>query len=315
MRCPKCHYISFDSGDRCRNCGYDFSLTVDVRELDLPIQTGDEPLGPMSDFNLSDLDAPTHAPDRQVPHTGDPEPASAPPGEAAAAPAHGPQPRRPLTSSPLDLPLFTGPGDDDSPLVTPQAVPRPPLAVRRAAAPVIRPRAHVPDAPSEPVLDLGTPEPRPAPRVSRAAEVAEPALVPAPFGRRFLAAAIDVTILGAIDATILYFTLELCGLQLAEAWIIPVVPFGAFVLLLNGAYFVAFTAAAGQTIGKMATAIRVIPSFGDDGERVPFGFAVLRTAAYLVSVLPAGLGFIPALLGAEHRALHDRLADTRVVRA
>ena len=26
MKCPKCQYISFDSGDRCRNCGYDFSL-------------------------------------------------------------------------------------------------------------------------------------------------------------------------------------------------------------------------------------------------------------------------------------------------
>ena len=26
MRCPKCRYISFDDHDRCRNCGYDFSL-------------------------------------------------------------------------------------------------------------------------------------------------------------------------------------------------------------------------------------------------------------------------------------------------
>ena len=36
MRCPKCHYISFDDSDRCRNCGYEFSLTVDVAALDLP---------------------------------------------------------------------------------------------------------------------------------------------------------------------------------------------------------------------------------------------------------------------------------------
>ncbi len=48
MRCPKCQYISFDSGERCRNCGYEFSLTPDSRAIDLPIHTGDEPLGPLS---------------------------------------------------------------------------------------------------------------------------------------------------------------------------------------------------------------------------------------------------------------------------
>src|SRR5678810_639629 len=26
MKCPKCHYLGFETGDRCRNCGYDFSL-------------------------------------------------------------------------------------------------------------------------------------------------------------------------------------------------------------------------------------------------------------------------------------------------
>ena len=38
MRCPKCHYITFGGGDRCRNCGYDFSLSVAVTPpADLPI--------------------------------------------------------------------------------------------------------------------------------------------------------------------------------------------------------------------------------------------------------------------------------------
>jgi uncharacterized RDD family membrane protein YckC len=67
----------------------------------------------------------------------------------------------------------------------------------------------------------------------------------------------------------------------------------------------------------MATGLRVIP--GDPGarasERVPFGHAIVRAAAYFISALPAGLGFAPALFGAERRALHDRLADTRVVKA
>jgi uncharacterized RDD family membrane protein YckC len=49
--------------------------------------------------------------------------------------------------------------------------------------------------------------------------------------------------------------------------------------------------------------------------RVPLGHAVLRAVGYLVSVLPAGLGLLPALFGADRRAVHDRLADTRVVKA
>jgi uncharacterized RDD family membrane protein YckC len=51
------------------------------------------------------------------------------------------------------------------------------------------------------------------------------------------------------------------------------------------------------------------------GDRVPFGYSVVRAAGYLVSALPAGLGFVPAFVGRDRRALHDRLADTRVVKA
>src|SRR5687767_13055555 len=57
MKCPKCQYFSFDSGERCRNCGYDFSLAADAPEAqsdDLRIQTGAEALGPLSDFSLND---------------------------------------------------------------------------------------------------------------------------------------------------------------------------------------------------------------------------------------------------------------------
>src|SRR6187402_1338260 len=54
MKCPKCQYFSFDSGDRCRNCGYDFSLSLDLPSADLPIQDGSEPLGPLTDFSLNE---------------------------------------------------------------------------------------------------------------------------------------------------------------------------------------------------------------------------------------------------------------------
>ena len=31
VKCPKCDYLGFETGDRCKNCGYDFSLLSDRR--------------------------------------------------------------------------------------------------------------------------------------------------------------------------------------------------------------------------------------------------------------------------------------------
>ena len=35
MKCPKCEYLGFELSDRCRNCGYEFSLTT-IPEAELP---------------------------------------------------------------------------------------------------------------------------------------------------------------------------------------------------------------------------------------------------------------------------------------
>ncbi len=95
-----------------------------------------------------------------------------------------------------------------------------------------------------------------------------------------------------------------------------------FLLLLNGGYLALFTIAGGQTIGKMLTGIKVVadrpaadPEANGSGLGVSAGAAVLRAAASLVSLLPAGLGFAAILFDSDRRALHDRLAETRVVKA
>jgi len=309
MRCPKCQYISFDSNESCRNCGYEFAFTVDTSALDLPIQTGDEAIGPLADLALTDLDGPAR---------------SAASGATPAPPASPRVPHpRPLASA-FDLPLFKDRSiDDDAPLVTPPAVPRTPLSVRRSN-PVI-PRVSGRASMDEPVLDLGAP----TPPVARSAAPEPPALSPSPPAlddastppagavARVFAAIVDAAILASIGAAVLYFTLQVCGLQLSELAILPRVPLTAFLLLLGGGYFVLFTAAGGQTIGKMATGIKVVSVHGESpwSARVPLADSVLRAVGYLVSVVPAGLGFVPALFGAERRAVHDRLADTRVVKA
>jgi uncharacterized RDD family membrane protein YckC len=330
MRCPKCHYISFDSTDRCRNCGYEFSFSAPAAPLDLPIQTGDEPLGPLADFSLTDLDEPPAAePPAAAPPAARERPAPAARRQPAREPVREPEPRepvaqpRPITSS-FDLPLFKDRRpDDDRPLVTPPAVPRAPLAVRRSNPTPTRIARSQAD---EPELDLGAfdePQPRTLPRPTF---TPDPETIGAPDagmsmsarpGPRVLAALVDGLVLGSVAMVVLYFTLKVCGLDFKDAAVLPPVPFGAFIALLAGGYFILFTVAGGQTIGKMTAGIKVVlvEEEGRWSDRVPLGRAVVRAVGYLVSLLPVGLGFLPALLGADRRAIHDRLADTRVVKA
>src|SRR5688572_7300586 len=58
MKCPKCGYLGFETGDRCRNCGYDFSLTGTTQtpesgSQDLLIKDETEPVGPFIDLSLT----------------------------------------------------------------------------------------------------------------------------------------------------------------------------------------------------------------------------------------------------------------------
>jgi uncharacterized RDD family membrane protein YckC len=309
MKCPKCQYISFESSERCRNCGYEFSLALDSAGFDLPIQTGNEPLGPLSDFSLERLD------DRK-------QPAASGAGASGALADFGatPQPR-PITSA-FDLPLFKERRrDSDAPLVAPPVAPRPPLAVRRSTP---TPRGLHRPAANEPVLNLEAAipiehhapsrRPEPSPAVVESSGEPDGEATIAGVGARLLASAVDALILSSIALAVLYLTLKICGLDFSAVAVIPPVPFVGFLLLIAGGYLTLFTVAGGQTIGKMAAGIRVV-STGEERLRVPLGSSVLRAAAYLASALPAGLGFLPALLDDDRRAIHDRLADTRVVKA
>jgi uncharacterized RDD family membrane protein YckC len=277
MRCPKCRYISFERGDRCRNCGYDFSLTSQPDEPELPMRNAaNDPVGPLADLTL---------------------------GEPAPAAVSG-------TSGTEWFELNRTSGrTTDLPLFGPAPAPRAPLSVRRPAQ---EPRESHRETPR-----LRFERPAAAPALDASSdEDADGSAASAP--RRLLAGLIDATIVAGIDFLVLYLTLRLCGLSFAEAYVLPIVPFIGFLLLLNGGYLAAFTAASGQTIGKMAAGIKVVGAPPGEAAtpagRVSFGLASLRTLAYLASALPAGLGFVPAFIGRDRRALHDRLAETRVVR-
>lgn len=374
MKCPKCHYLSFDPEPRCRNCGYTLEL-----DPDLVIHPPDEDDGelPLVDFEIRhgattagsveegdpgtaegpgdfiDLSPRTTVRSRPADTSADLDialsPAASPPAprtdelqrqpQVATEPAPAARPRRPAPPTTTELPLFVKQvptHEPDEPAGRQQG-----SAV--ASAPVDRPprREPVEEVPAPPP----PPEPAsPAPRRARregerlklgpldrdlleglerlekaerqsTEEREREALLrtAAPVAGRLGAAAVDAGVLGGLAALILTVTLEWVGLGWTDWARLPLVPLGGFVLLIVLSYLVLFTAVNGQSPGKMLMQIRVVDG-RDPAGPVSVGQALVRSIAAVPSVLLAGLGFLPALLG-DRRAIHDRVAGTRVIRA
>lgn len=296
MKCPKCGYLGYEDSDRCRNCKYEFALSTATRP-DLELRPVAPEPRPLDDLELVDSAMHSPAQGRGV--------------EAALA-----------SEVPAELPLFGADDGDDTPLITRPSPPRPPLSVRRATpeVPRLRSEARVSSTPENVPLP---PPRRPVAddvqaRPPAAFELSTPASVPGvagdtpPPSLRLTAAAIDVGILLAIDAALVYFALKICRLTYAEFNLLPKIPLAAFLLLQNVGYLVVFTA-AGQTLGKMLTKLRVVTV--DRSVTPDFGRAAIRAALWFLLAVPAGLGLLPTLFSRDGRGLHDLAAGTRVIRA
>ena len=57
MKCPKCGYLGFERVERCRNCGYDFSLTSPITVPDVAIRRDTRTINPIDDLSLIDAAA------------------------------------------------------------------------------------------------------------------------------------------------------------------------------------------------------------------------------------------------------------------
>lgn len=304
MKCPKCGYLGFDDRDRCKNCGYDFSLIGRQHDAGSG-SVRPRPTTPGAPLEAGRADAHLTRgvrPGRATPDGGKPAGLD----RRLVAQADG---------APMDLPLF---GDDPGAAMPP---PRPPLSVRRPTPTTPRARTRV-EASRAVELELDLEHPAPPRRSTPAGPAAEAADQPADqrtggsanapsagVARRTAAAAVDLMFVALIDIMVLYFTLRLCGLRPDEIGVLPLVPLLAFLTIMNGGYVVLFTGTLGQTLGKMALDLRVVPQ---DCDTMDLPRALLRTGAGVLSVLPAGLGLLPAAFG-THRTLHDRLARTRVI--
>jgi uncharacterized RDD family membrane protein YckC len=308
VKCPKCGYLGFETGDQCKNCGYDFSLIapapIATPDPDIAIRTDDAETGAPElwldrmDRSMDEVSKPNAKQEHLI---GIPEP----------PPAVDPDP----------LPLFNPDDPDDIPLIALPTAPRAPLSVRRTTeTPRLRAVPKTTNAPA-PTLDFYE-EAAGAQHDEFESEPAEPRKPATPRrvihvveevrrigGRRLTAALIDHAILFAIDLAVVYFTTRMAGLGSMDVRLLPALPMVIFLGLLKVAYFSAFTVVGGQTIGKMAAGIKVIAETGT----IDSGLAIRRTLAGVLSLLPLGLGFLPAFFGEDRRALHDRLTGTRVV--
>jgi uncharacterized RDD family membrane protein YckC len=158
----------------------------------------------------------------------------------------------------------------------------------------------------------------------------EYALEYAGFWIRFASSLIDIMIMIS-SIYILY-----CVVSQSFFWILPGVPslikeFGginndmavsgsqiwliATVLLVylvgNTIYYVACWVTTGQTVGKLSVGIKIIRT---DSSRLDFKYAFIRFLGSLLCVATLGIGFIVIAFDKRKQGLHDRIADTYVVK-
>jgi uncharacterized RDD family membrane protein YckC len=81
--------------------------------------------------------------------------------------------------------------------------------------------------------------------------------------------------------------------------------------LITIAYYVVFWTWRGQTPGKMAAGVKVIRT---DGSNITLGYALLRYLGYIVSGIMLGIGFLWIAFDPRKQGIHDKIADTYVVK-
>lgn len=135
------------------------------------------------------------------------------------------------------------------------------------------------------------------------------------FGTRFAAKFVDGLILGCFSAICIGAPMGFFmasskaddpGANLAFQLIVNLISYGA-----SAVYSIFFVAKYGATPGKMACKIRIV---NEDGSNLSTGKAAGRFFAELLSMFTCYIGYIMAAFDDQKRALHDRVAGTRVIK-
>jgi len=167
-----------------------------------------------------------------------------------------------------------------------------------------------------------TPQPeRPAPETTAPADQGSPALdapdrIPkAGFWIRVVAALVDAFLVFWLQFG-LGLLLVLVGIGSAGQVEGTFAPLSILVKLFTWtvgiAYYVVFTGHGGQTPGKMAVRVKVIRR---DGRPISYGRAFFREVpGKFISAVILGIGYLMVAFDDQKQGLHDRIADTYVIK-
>jgi len=192
----------------------------------------------------------------------------------------------------------------------PLAADKPLVRVQEPSTPVVPEPARPPGRSGE----EDRPPVRPPGRRSRVAKGA-----PAGFWIRFVAYLIDSIIIAVPMALTSALSLPAMlasagGMETAPSPLLFVLPFvgAGLTFILAIAYPVYFWSNSGSTPGKSLLGLRVTAVSG----ACPIGTsqALMRVVGYFVNGFTFGIGFLLIAFSEDKRGLHDRLAETKVVR-
>ncbi len=133
----------------------------------------------------------------------------------------------------------------------------------------------------------------------------------APFGRRFIAFAFDILFVGfCLFPFLLPEAIERS--EKTGVLAVQIDPFHGWEIISLPLYFGLWTYfAKGQTLGKQITGIRVVSL---THEELGFWHSIERSLGYGASILEGGFGFFQFFIHPNRQTVHDRIAETIVVR-
>ena len=111
--------------------------------------------------------------------------------------------------------------------------------------------------------------------------------------------------LGWMGGTTEFFVTEVEGGTVF--WVLGIL----ITFLMISAYLIGFWAWRGQTPGKMLLRLKVLHG---DGSNIGWGTAVIRYLGFIISTMVVLLGHIWVLFDSRRQGLHDKIADTVVIR-
>jgi len=132
------------------------------------------------------------------------------------------------------------------------------------------------------------------------------------FWIRVVAYLLDATLLGVVQLVLTLILSLLVGAIGGEGDVALSVVLWLFGVTLSISYAVFFTGYCGQTPGKMVLRLKVIRA---DGSPLGYGRAALREVPgkFLSSIL-LGIGYLMVAFDNRKQGLHDRIADSYVIK-